>query len=63
MRISGSFVAIVLAMALLGPAPGRSDRRRLAPIVDACVVPALLGSRDLTNVVDYAIFPIVGAVC
>ena len=27
-RISGSFLALVLAMALLGPAPGGRDRRR-----------------------------------
>ncbi len=58
-RISGSFLALVLAMALLGPAPaaviGVEQRARRR---DASRAP--VWDRALTNVVVYAIFPLVG---
>ena len=59
--ISGSFVALVLAMALLGPAPAAVIGVSCA-LVD---VPASRRSWDrvLTNVVVYATFPLVGARC
>ena len=58
--ISGSFVALVLAMALLGPAPA-------AAIGVGCTIVEMTRSRRsrdraLTNVVVYATFPVVGAV-
>jgi hypothetical protein len=57
-RISGSFLAIVLAMALLGPAP--------AAVIGAtsAAVDALMSRRrwDLAiyNIANYTVFPIVG---
>jgi putative nucleotidyltransferase with HDIG domain len=57
--ISGSFVALVLAMALLGPAPA-------ATIGVACTVVEMARSRRswdrvVANIVVYATFPVVGA--
>ena len=59
-RITGSFLAIVLAMALLGPAP--------AAVIGgiASAVDAILARRPLDNaamnVANYMIFPLVGGV-
>ena len=59
-RVSGSFLAIVLAMALLGPAP--------AAVIGASSVAleALVTRRrwdtTINNVTNYAIFPLVGGV-
>jgi putative nucleotidyltransferase with HDIG domain len=58
-RISGSFLALVLAMALLGPAPA------VAIGVAAVLVDQLRAGNPLprlvTNVATYAVFPLVGA--
>ena len=58
-RMSGSFLAIVLAMALLGPAPA------VAIGVGSAVVDALLEWRGwlpaAVNAATYAVFPLVGA--
>jgi putative nucleotidyltransferase with HDIG domain len=58
-RISGSFLALVLAMALLGPAPA------VAIGVSAVVVDQLRARNPLprfvTNLATYATFPLVGA--
>jgi putative nucleotidyltransferase with HDIG domain len=58
-RISGSFLAIVLAMALLGPAPA-------VTIGVATVLVDQLRARNplprlITNLATYAVFPLVGA--
>jgi len=57
-RISGSFLAIALAMALLGPAPA------VVIGVSSAAIDALLSKRRwdlaLFNVTNYAIFPLVG---
>jgi putative nucleotidyltransferase with HDIG domain len=57
-RITGAFLALVLAMALLGPAPAAAIG------VGSSLVDALLSRRSLPkafgNVVIYATFPIVG---
>src|SRR5215218_5360870 len=58
-RISGSFLALVLAMALLGPAPA-------ATIGVASVLVDQLRARNplprlITNLATYATFPLVGA--
>src|SRR4029453_3846642 len=58
-RVSGSFLALVLAMALLGPAPA-------APIGGVAVVVGQLRSRNplprlITNLATWATFPLVGA--
>jgi putative nucleotidyltransferase with HDIG domain len=58
-RISGSFLALVLAMALLGPAPAAAIG------VIATAIDALLyrrsGARNLLNLAVWATFPIVGS--
>jgi putative nucleotidyltransferase with HDIG domain len=59
-RMSGSFLAIVLAMALLGPAPA------VAIGVGSAIVDALLEWRGwlpvVVNAATYAVFPLFGAV-
>jgi len=57
-RISGSFLAIVLAMALLGPAPAVAIGI-LSVIVDQVRARNPL-PRFLTNVATYATFPLIG---
>jgi putative nucleotidyltransferase with HDIG domain len=58
LRISGSFLAIVLAMALLGPAPAAAIG------VGCTVIDAVLARRGLVgtfaNVAAYAMFPLLG---
>jgi putative nucleotidyltransferase with HDIG domain len=57
-RISGSFLAIVLAMALLGPAPAAAIGI-LATTVDAILTPRPW-HRTLSNFAVWASFPVVG---
>jgi putative nucleotidyltransferase with HDIG domain len=57
-RISGSFLAIVLAMALLGPAPAAAIGV-LATTVDALLTPRPW-HRTLSNFAVWASFPVVG---
>src|SRR3954447_13975446 len=57
-RISGSFLAIVLAMALLGPAPAAAIGV-LATTVDALLTPRPW-QRTLSNFAVWASFPVVG---
>jgi putative nucleotidyltransferase with HDIG domain len=59
-RITGSFLAIVLAMALLGPAPAAAIGA-IASLVDALVSRRKL-QRALPNIVIWATFPVVGGV-
>ena len=59
-RITGSFLAIVLAMALLGPAPAAAIGA-VASLVDALVSRRKL-QRALPNIVIWASFPVVGGV-
>jgi putative nucleotidyltransferase with HDIG domain len=59
-RITGSFLAIVLAMALLGPAPAAAIGAT-ASIVDALVARRPI-ENALMNVANYMIFPLVGGV-
>ena len=58
-RMSGSFLALVLAMALLGPAPA------VAIGVGSVIVDAIIDWRGwhslAVNCVTYAAFPLVGA--
>ena len=58
LRLSGSFLSIVLAMALLGPAPAAALGVGCA-LVDACVSRRSL-DRALVNIATYATFPLVG---
>ena len=57
-RVSGSFLAIVLAMVLLGPAPAA------AMGASASLIDAILSRRTwnggLNNVLTWAVFPLVG---
>jgi len=57
-RLSGSFIAIVLAMAFLGPAPAVTIAL-LTILVDA-VREWLSPARTLSNLVTYALFPLAG---
>jgi putative nucleotidyltransferase with HDIG domain len=59
-RITGSFLAIVLAMALLGPAPA-AVIGGTASLVDALVARRPLVNA-LMNIANYMIFPLVGGV-
>jgi putative nucleotidyltransferase with HDIG domain len=59
LRVSGSFLAIVLAMALLGPAPAVAIGAGSA-IVDA-VVSKRPWDKALGNITTYATFPLLGA--
>ena len=58
-RVSGSFLAIVLAMALLGPAPAAAIGV-VATAVDAVLTPRPW-QRTLSNFAVWATFPVVGA--
>ena len=58
-RISGSFLALVLAMALLGPAPAAAIGV-LATAIDAVSI-ARPWHRNLMNLAVWAWFPIIGA--
>ena len=60
LRISGSFIAMVLAMALLGPAPAALIAFSAAAL-DASVY-RRSWDRVMTNLLTYATFPIVGAI-
>jgi putative nucleotidyltransferase with HDIG domain len=57
-RVSGSFLAIVLAMVLLGPAPAAA-MGATASLIDA-VLSRRTWDRALNNVVTWAVFPLVG---
>jgi putative nucleotidyltransferase with HDIG domain len=57
-RISGSFLAIVLAMALLGPTPAAAIAV-LSVVVDS-VVSRLEWRKAVNNLANYATFPLVG---
>ncbi len=57
-RLSGSFIALVLAMAFLGPAPAVTIAL-LTIVVDA-VRERLSPARTLSNLVTYALFPLAG---
>jgi putative nucleotidyltransferase with HDIG domain len=57
-RITGSFLAIVLAMALLGPAPA-AVIGAVASIVDALLARRPL-ENALMNIANYMIFPLIG---
>jgi putative nucleotidyltransferase with HDIG domain len=57
-RITGSFLAIVLAMALLGPAPAAVIGAS-ASIVDAVIARRPI-ENALMNITNYMIFPLVG---
>jgi putative nucleotidyltransferase with HDIG domain len=58
-RIGGSFLGLVLAMALLGPAPAVA--LGLASATVDAIRSRTHGSELLSNVVTYATFPLVGA--
>src|SRR5215218_1695102 len=58
LRLSGAFLALVLAMALLGPAPAAAIGV-VSALVDALVSRRSL-DRALVNVATYAVFPLVG---
>jgi putative nucleotidyltransferase with HDIG domain len=58
LRISGSFIAIALSMALLGPAPAAAIGAMVA-IVDTIVAPRRW-NKSFANLVTYATFPLVG---
>jgi putative nucleotidyltransferase with HDIG domain len=58
LRISGSFLAIALSMALLGPAPAAAVGVMVA-IVDMAVSPRSW-DKSLGNLVNYATFPLIG---
>ena len=60
LRVSGSFLAIVLAMALLGPAPAVLVGI-LCSGVDSAITRASL-DRAIANMANYATFPLVGGV-
>src|SRR3954468_9670476 len=59
LRLSGSFLALVLAMSLLGPAPA------VALGVSSVIVDALVSrrtlARALVNIATFAAFPLVGS--
>ena len=59
-RISGSFLGLVMAMALLGPAPAAAMGLACAS-VDA-VRGRIRGSLLLSNLATYAFFPLLGGV-
>jgi putative nucleotidyltransferase with HDIG domain len=59
-RITGSFLAIVLAMALLGPAPAAAIGA-ISSAIDAVIARRPLDNA-LMNVANYMIFPLVGGV-
>lgn len=59
-RISGSFLAIVLAMALLGPTPAAAIAV-FSALIDA-LVSRIEWRKAVNNVANYATFPIVGGV-
>jgi putative nucleotidyltransferase with HDIG domain len=59
-RITGSFLAIVLAMALLGPAPAAAIGA-VSSAVDAVIARRPLDNA-LMNIANYMIFPLVGGV-
>jgi putative nucleotidyltransferase with HDIG domain len=59
MRISGSFVALVLAMALMGPAPAAAISIACVVIDAAVMRPSW--PRIMNNVTTFAVFPVVGA--
>jgi putative nucleotidyltransferase with HDIG domain len=58
MRASGSFLAIVLAMALLGPAPAVAIG--VASVALDAVVSRIPWDRALINITTFATFPVVG---
>ena len=57
-RVSGSFLAIVLAMVLLGPAPAAAMGAS-ASLIDA-ILSKRSWDRGLNNVVTWAVFPLAG---
>ena len=57
-RVSGSFLAIVLAMVLLGPAPAAAMGAS-ASLIDA-ILSKRTWDRGVNNVVTWAVFPLVG---
>jgi len=59
MRLTGSFIALVLAMALLGPAPAAAIGV-LAICVDTTRSPPASPVFTLSNFSTYAVFPLVG---
>jgi putative nucleotidyltransferase with HDIG domain len=59
-RITGSFLAIVLAMALLGPAPA-AVIGGTASLVDALIARRPIDNA-LMNIANYMIFPLIGGV-
>jgi putative nucleotidyltransferase with HDIG domain len=59
-RITGSFLAIVLAMALLGPAPA-AVIGGTASLVDAVIARRPIDNA-LMNIANYMIFPLIGGV-
>jgi putative nucleotidyltransferase with HDIG domain len=59
-RITGSFLAIVLAMALLGPAPAAMIGGT-ASLVDAVIARRPIDNA-LMNIANYMIFPLIGGV-
>jgi putative nucleotidyltransferase with HDIG domain len=59
-RITGSFLAIVLAMALLGPAPA-AVIGGTASLVDAIIARRPIDNA-LMNIANYMIFPLIGGV-
>jgi putative nucleotidyltransferase with HDIG domain len=59
-RITGSFLAIVLAMALLGPAPAAVIGAS-ASLVDAVIARRPIDNA-LMNIANYMIFPLIGGV-
>ena len=59
-RITGSFLAIVLAMALLGPAPA-AIIGGTASLVDAVIARRPIDNA-LMNIANYMIFPLIGGV-
>jgi putative nucleotidyltransferase with HDIG domain len=58
LRVSGSFLAIVLAMALLGPGPATAIA--VASVALDAVLSRRPWDRALINIVTYAVFPLVG---
>jgi len=60
-RISGSFLGLVLAMALLGPAPAAA--MGVASAVTDAVRSRTRGILLLNNLATYATFPLIGGLC
>src|SRR5689334_18467462 len=58
LRVSGSFLAIVLAMALLGPAPAVAIG--VASVAIDAIVSRIPWDRAMINITTFAAFPVVG---